>query len=128
MTVTDAKRKAILPLVLVASLLPVSCSGGESSRVGTTSAPTDSPDTSGASISSTAQDGVGTTHVRKLPWLGEVVISRTSEHGIVIRDKATHGSRFALSGEAAGECLSFLEANPEPSRQALESACPGNAR
>jgi hypothetical protein len=60
--------------------------------------------------------------------LGEVVISRTSEHGIVIRDKATHGSRFFLSDIAAGECLSFLEANPEPSRQALESACPGNAR
>jgi hypothetical protein len=124
---TYAKRKSIFPLVLVASLLPVSCSASESSRVATTSAPTESPDTTRASSPSTVQDSVGTTGVRKLPWLGEVVIIRTSEHGIVIRDKATHGSRFVLSGVAAGECLSFLEANPEPSRQALESACPGNA-
>jgi hypothetical protein len=126
--VTYAKRNSIFPLVLMASLLQVSCSASESSRVATTSAPTESPDTSHASISSTVQDAVGTTRVRKLPWLGEVVISRTSEHGIVIRDKASHGGRFVLSGQAAGECLSFLEANPEPSRQDLESACPGNAR
>jgi hypothetical protein len=75
---------------------------------------------------STTQDVIGTSAtVQELPWVGEVVIRHSSGKGIVIRDKATGGSRFFLSDEEAGECLSFLDANPNPSRKSMEAACSG---
>jgi hypothetical protein len=124
--VSDAKRKPIFPLLFALGILLGGCSGDgpePSSHLSTTSGPTESSDTSHGPSSSTIRHTVAT--VQKLPWIGEVVISRSAERGIVIRDRTTAGSSFFLSDELAGECLSFLEANPGASRQAVESACPG---
>jgi hypothetical protein len=76
--------------------------------------------------------GSFTTHVtsgpsetsRKLPSVGEVTIQR-GVYGTVIVDRATGGQRFSLSGVQAGECLSFLRANPNPSDADVRAACPG---
>jgi hypothetical protein len=123
--VSDAKQKPTFPLIFAVGFLLAGCSGDgpePSSYLSTTSAPTESSDTSHGPSSSTIRHTVAT--VQKLPWVGEVVISRSAEKGIVIRDRATAGSGFFLSGVLAGECLSFLEANPGASQQAVESACP----
>jgi hypothetical protein len=61
---------------------------------------------------------------RKLPSVGEVIIQR-GVYGTVIVDRATRGKRFSLSGVQAGECLSFLKANPNPSDADVRAACPG---
>jgi hypothetical protein len=122
---SQAKRKPIFSLILATGFLMAGCSGRgsePSSHLSTTSASAESPDTSHGS-SSTIQHTVAS--VQELPWVGEVVISRSAEQGIVIRDRVTAGTRFFLSDELAGECLNFLEANPDPSQQAVESACPG---
>jgi hypothetical protein len=115
-----AVLKSILPLVVAifSTCVLTGCLGqsGESSSPPSTS-----------SSSSTTQDAIGASPlVRKLPWVGEVVITRTSEQGIVIRDRATGGSRFFISAEQAGECLNFLNANPNPTRQSMAAACPGD--
>jgi hypothetical protein len=46
-------------------------------------------------------------------------------YGTVIVDRGTLGKRFSLSGVQAGECLSFLRANPHPSDTDVRAACPG---
>jgi hypothetical protein len=125
-----AAVKSILPPVvaILSVWLAAACldAGSESSSSPSTSSGMDSAGTSSPSILSTTQDVIGTSAtVQELPWVGEVVIRRSSGKGIVIRDKATGGSRFFLSDEEAGECLSFLDANPNPSRKSMEAACPG---
>ena len=90
---------------------------------------TSSPGQKASSTSSTpsaknASAGIVTT-VRKLPSVGKVTIQR-GRYGVVIVDQATRGKHFSLSGEQAGECLSFLKANPSPSRTDLLAACPGH--
>ena len=45
----------------------------------------------------------------------------------MIRDRATRGKRFFLSGMQAGECLSYLKANPGASAKDVRAACPGEA-
>ena len=64
------------------------------------------------------------SEARTLPQVGAVVIRRGAD-GIVIRDRATGGQRFRLSGMQAGECLSFLKANPSASPEDVRLACPG---
>jgi hypothetical protein len=44
--------------------------------------------------------------------VGEVIVRQEPRQGTAIRDRATHGNRFFLSGIQAGECLSYLKANP----------------
>jgi hypothetical protein len=113
---------AILSLWLCAACLDA---GRESSSSPSpASASVDSTGTSSRSISPTTQGAIGTSAtVQELPWVGEVVITHSAGKGIVIRDRATGGSRFFLSDEEAGECLSFLDANPRPSRNSMEAAC-----
>jgi predicted extracellular nuclease len=129
--VISAAVKSILPLALAifSGWLLAACLDARtesSSSTSTSSANTDSRGTSSRSTLSTTQDVIGTSAtVQELPWVGEVVIRRSSGKGIVIRDKATGGSRFFLSDEEAGECLSFLDANPNPSRKSMEAACSG---
>jgi hypothetical protein len=62
--------------------------------------------------------------IRKLPSVGEVVI-QGGPYGTQIIDRATRGKRFSLSGVQAGECRSFLKANPHPSGADVRAACPG---
>jgi hypothetical protein len=127
----SAAVKAILPpVVAIFSVwLFAACldAGSESSSSpSTSSANVDSTGTSSPSSLSTTQDAIGTSAtVQEFPWVGEVVIMHSSGRGVVIRDKATGGSRFFLSDEEAGECLSFLDANPNPSRNSMEAACSG---
>jgi hypothetical protein len=63
--------------------------------------------------------------VLRLPSVGEVVVRREPRQGIVLRDKATHGKRFFLSTIQAGECLSYLKANPTAAESDVRAACPG---
>jgi hypothetical protein len=58
-----------------------------------------------------------------VPHVGTVVISHLPL--LVIHDRATKGRRFYLEGVQAGECLSFLKANPTPSATDVRAACPG---
>ena len=126
----ETALKSALSSIVAAGLLLVGCSGGQqdtSSRSATSS--TTLASTDATATSAVGEDSTGTSPaVQDLPVVGEVVISRTSEHGIVIRDKATNGRRFFLADEQAGECLSFLQSNPGPSRQAVRAACPGRKR
>ena len=118
--VMSGKSAALIlpPLVAIFSTCVLTGCLGQS---GESSSP---PSTSSAS--STTRDANGASPlVRKLPWVGEVVITHTSEQGIVIRDRATGGSRFFISAEQAGECLNFLDANPNPTRHSMAAACPG---
>jgi hypothetical protein len=63
--------------------------------------------------------------VLRLPSVGDVVVRRESRKGIVLRDEATHGKRFFLSSIQAGECLSYLKANPSAAESDVRAACPG---
>jgi hypothetical protein len=65
--------------------------------------------------------------VLRLPSVGEVVVRREPRQGIVLRDEATHGKRFFLSAIQAGECLSYLKANPSAAESDVRAACPGEA-
>jgi hypothetical protein len=56
-----------------------------------------------------------------------VIVRREGREGIVIRDRATHGKRFFLTGIQAGECVSYLKANPNASESDVRAACPGEA-
>jgi hypothetical protein len=64
-------------------------------------------------------------HVRTLPSVGEVIVRQEPRQGMVIRDRATHGKRFFLSGIQAGECLSYLRANPGAPAKDVRAVCPG---
>ena len=61
--------------------------------------------------------------VRTVPHVGTVVISHLPL--LVIRDRATNGRRLYLAGLHARECLSYLKANPAPSKRDVHAACPG---
>jgi hypothetical protein len=74
-----------------------------------------------------AQSNTATASARTLPSVGEVIIQKEPDQGNVIRDRATGGKRFFLSGIQAGECLSFLNANPRASAKDVRAACPGEA-
>jgi len=91
------------------------CSGG-----GGTSSARDS------AHSPTPAAGTARPHARqlRLPSVGIVVVARRPD-GLLIYDRATHGKRFSLSGLQAGECLSFLRANPGASKRDVRAACPG---
>jgi hypothetical protein len=65
--------------------------------------------------------------VLRLSSVGEVVVRREPRQGIVLRDEATHGKRFLLSAIQAGECLSYLKANPSAAESDVRAACPGEA-
>jgi hypothetical protein len=56
-----------------------------------------------------------------------VIVRQEPRQGIVIRDRATRGKRFFLSGTQAGECLSYLRANPGAPAKDVRAACPGEA-
>jgi hypothetical protein len=65
------------------------------------------------------------TRQQELPHIGSVVVPLALHRHLVIRDRATGGHRFFLSGMQAGECLSFLKANPNTSPADVRAACPG---
>jgi hypothetical protein len=115
----SAHEKASLPTTSAAIVAAVfmacafsGCSAGERS-----SSPTSGPNTV-----TRAQSDAG---VRNLPSVGEVVVRQEPQQGTVIRDRATGGKRFFLSGTQAGECLSFLKANPGAAARDVHAACPG---
>ena len=56
--------------------------------------------------------------------MGYVIVRRNPREGTVIRDGATHGERFLLTGIQAGECLSYLKANPAAPARDVRAACP----
>jgi hypothetical protein len=66
--------------------------------------------------------------VLRLPSVGDVVVRREPRKGIVLRDQATHGKHFFLSAMQAGECLSYLKANPSASERDVRAACPGERK
>jgi hypothetical protein len=59
--------------------------------------------------------------------VGEVIVRRGPREGTVIRDRATHGRRFLLTGIQASECLSYVKANPASPARDVRAACPGKA-
>jgi hypothetical protein len=125
--VIETTLKSAVLSIIAGGLLLAGCSGehtDSSSRSATSSTTLESAHRTATSSVGEGTVGISPT-VRSLPAIGAVVISRTSGQGIVIRDKATNGRRFFLADEQAGECLSFLESNPDPSRQAVRAACPG---
>jgi hypothetical protein len=61
----------------------------------------------------------------KLPSVGDVTVRSEPNQGLAIRDRATARWPLFLSGIQAGACLSFLKANPKPSRKGMRAACPG---
>jgi hypothetical protein len=107
-----ASAGVVVAVVLACTLS--ACSGGSRSS---------SPPTArtGTDASATAED------VRRLPAVGDVIVRQEPRQGTVIRDRATHGKRFFLSGIQAGECLSFLKANPRAAAKDVRAACPGEA-
>jgi hypothetical protein len=66
-------------------------------------------------------------HAQRDAPLRDVIVRREVREGIVIRDRATRGKRFFLTGIQAGECLSYLKANPNASVSDVRAACPGEA-
>jgi type IV secretory pathway protease TraF len=76
----------------------------------------------------TPQGSTRTSTVLRLPLVGSVVVVREPRAGMIIFDRATRGKRFYLYGIQARECLSFLKANPHPSRADFSAACPGARR
>jgi hypothetical protein len=76
-----------------------------------------------------AETGAGASapagRVRELPSVGDVVVRSDPREGTVIRDGATHGKRFLLTGIQASECLSYLNANPAAPARDVRAACPG---
>jgi hypothetical protein len=66
-------------------------------------------------------------HAQSDAPLHAVIVRRETRDGIVIRDRATGGKRFFLTGIQAGECLSYLKANPNASESDVRAACPGEA-
>jgi len=57
--------------------------------------------------------------------VGSVVVLREPRIGMIIFDRSTGGKHFYLYGMQARECLSFVKANPHPSRVDFRAACPG---
>jgi hypothetical protein len=70
---------------------------------------------------------VPAAHAQRHAPLRAVIVRREARKGIVIRDRATNGKRFLLTGIQAGECLSYLRANPGASAKDVRAACPGEA-
>jgi hypothetical protein len=115
-----AKRIFIIPLIAALGFVLARCSFHDTSPpVATTSEGRSSASVPGASTTG------GAAATMTLSGIGLVTIRGTSAQGIVIRDKRTGGTRFFLAGEQAGECLDFLRANPQPTREAFAAACPG---
>ena len=117
-TAVDARRLPVAILVAATMGSGLSaCSGGDDTSSGTVSA---HPPTTAASSSRQRPRQL------RLPSVGVVVVTR-QPYGLLIYDRATQGKRFALSGAQAGECLSFIRANPGASKRDLRAACPGEA-
>jgi len=74
------------------------------------------------------QGSTRSSTVVRLPVVGSVVVVRERRAGMFIFDRATRGKRFYLYGTQALECLSFVKANPNPSRADFSAACPGARR
>jgi photosystem II stability/assembly factor-like uncharacterized protein len=102
---------ATLAAVLLGGAL-AGCSSGSSRS----SAPAPRPDATARA-----------SHVQRLASIGDVIVRREGRKGVVIRDRATRGKRFFLTGMQAGECLSYLKANPGASAKDVRAACPGEA-
>jgi len=64
-----------------------------------------------------------TTQSQRVPDVGAIVVRRGTR-GLVVVDRATGGRRLRLSGIQAGECLSYLKANPSASPSSVRAACP----
>jgi hypothetical protein len=124
----ELSLQLVFGAVVVLTWALAGCAGGSgSSRPGTTASTEKAPVKASAhgSTSSTRQAANRPSATsRKLPSVGEVIIQR-GVYGTVIVDRATRGKRFSLSGVQAGECLSFLKANPNPSDADVRAACPG---
>jgi hypothetical protein len=133
--VVVAKRIFIIPLIAALGFVLARCSFHDTSPpVATTSEGRSSASvprastTDGAAMTTSIPGGSttgGPAATMNLSGIGLVTIRGTSAQGIVIRDKRTGGTRFFLAGEQAGECLDFLRANPQPTREAFAAACPG---
>jgi hypothetical protein len=111
---TEPSPQRGLGAVVVLTCALAGCAGGSgSSQTGSTTPTEKAPVQGSLPVTS-----------RKLPSVGEVIIQRGT-YGFLIVDRATRGKRFTLSGVQAGECLSFLKTNPNPSDTDVRAACPG---
>jgi hypothetical protein len=72
-----------------------------------------------------AGESAVTGRIRRLPSVGDVIVRAEPREGTVIRDRATHGERFFLTGIQASECLAYLQANPAAPARDVRVACPG---
>jgi hypothetical protein len=119
--VVGSKRIFIIALIAALGIVVARCSFHD------TSPPVATTSEGGSSVSvppgASTTDGAAASI--NIPGIGVLAIRRNSAEGIVIRDKRTGGNRFLLADEQAGECLDFLRANPQPTREAFAAACPG---
>jgi hypothetical protein len=107
-------------VILVAATVAVGCGLSACSGGGGTSSAT----VSGQPRTTAAGTARPPARQLRLPSVGIVVVTRRPD-GLLIYDRATHGKRFSVSGLQAGECLSFLRANPGASKRDVRAACPG---
>lgn len=77
----------------------------------------------GAAAAHTTTSPTATTQPQRIPGVGAVVVRRGAG-GLVVVDRETGGRRLRLSGIQAGECLSYLKANPSASPSSVRAACP----
>jgi hypothetical protein len=81
----------------------------------------------GSSTPSFARSSSAASRTMILPYVGVVVIRSDGKFGLVVADQETNGNRFYLRSMQAGECLSYVRANPAPSASDFRAACPGAA-
>jgi hypothetical protein len=110
------------PLVTGAAVVLVLAACGKA----TMSGHQESTGTSSTTDASSATRSRPYSTFARLPSVGAVVI-RHGSYGLVIVDRATGGKRFVLAGAQAGECLSYLRANPNATAADVRTACPGSA-
>jgi len=77
----------------------------------------------GATTGRTTTPSITTTRLQQVPGVGAIVVRR-GPRGLVVVDRATGGRLIHLPGIQAGECLSYLKANPSASPSSARAACP----
>jgi hypothetical protein len=121
------RRRAVAEGIAASVVLACAVSACSDGTSGSSSPPAGG--SSSSSSPATAETGAGasvpTRQVRELPSVGAVIVRRDPREGTVIRDGATHGKRFLLTGIQASECLSYLKANPAAPVTDVRAACPG---
>jgi hypothetical protein len=116
-------RSSRLMKVAASALAACVLAGGASAAAELGFASSPPPDGPAPAQTAPTSDAASST-LAELPTIGDVIIEH-GRYGTVIIDRATHGKQFSLAGFQAGECLSYVKANLNPSAADVRAACPG---